>query len=66
LLVVGISPKMDSTLLRGIFLKEGRLCIPQGSIRNLLVKESHEGGLMGILELIRLLSSLRKNSFGPI
>nr|KYP49453.1 Transposon Ty3-G Gag-Pol polyprotein [Cajanus cajan] len=25
----------------------GKLCIPQGSIRKLLVKESHEGGLMG-------------------
>ena len=27
--------------------KEGKLCIPQGSIRKLLVKESHEDGLMG-------------------
>jgi len=30
----------------GYFFKEGKLCIPQGSIRKLLVKESHEGGLM--------------------
>jgi len=31
----------------GYLFKEGRLCISQGSIRKLLVKESHEGGLMG-------------------
>ena len=34
-------------IAKGYLFKEGRLCIPQGSIRKLLVKESHEGGLMG-------------------
>ncbi|XP_040870247.1 uncharacterized protein [Glycine max] len=34
-------------LAEGYLFKEGKLCIPQGSIRKLLVKESHEGGLMG-------------------
>ena len=27
--------------------KEKRLCVPKGPIRRLLVKEAHEGGLMG-------------------
>ncbi|XP_039014624.1 uncharacterized protein LOC120144671, partial [Hibiscus syriacus] len=31
----------------GYLFKEGRLCIPQGSIREVLTKEAHEGGLMG-------------------
>ncbi|XP_028246720.1 uncharacterized protein LOC114424051 [Glycine soja] len=30
-------------IAKGYLFKEGRLCIPQGSIRKLLVKESHEG-----------------------
>ncbi|XP_052882238.1 uncharacterized protein LOC128290571 [Gossypium arboreum] len=31
----------------GFLFKENRLCIPQGSIRELLVLEAHSGGLMG-------------------
>ncbi|XP_019462914.1 PREDICTED: uncharacterized protein LOC109361832 [Lupinus angustifolius] len=31
----------------GFLFKENRLCLPKVSIRDLLVKESHEGGLMG-------------------
>ena len=31
-------------LAEGYLFKEGKLCIPQGSIRKLLMKESHEGG----------------------
>jgi len=31
----------------GYLFKEGKLCIPQGTHRKFLVKESHEGGLMG-------------------
>ena len=31
-------------LAEGYLFKEGKLCVPQGSIRKLLVKESHEGG----------------------
>nr|KYP53935.1 Transposon Ty3-I Gag-Pol polyprotein [Cajanus cajan] len=34
-------------LLEGYLFKMGRLCIPQGSIRKILLKESCEGGLMG-------------------
>jgi len=32
---------------QGYLFKEGKLCIPLGSHRKLLVKESHEGALMG-------------------
>jgi len=34
-------------LSNGYLFKEGRLCIPLGSHRKLLIKEMHEGGLMG-------------------
>ena len=40
---------------KGYLFKEGKLCIPQGTHRKILVKESHKGGLMGILELTKLL-----------
>jgi len=58
MLAVGTRPKMDSRLLR-----EGRLCIPQGSIRKLLVKESHEGGLMGHFGINKTLVFFKEKFF---
>ena len=44
--------------------KEGRLCIPQGSIIKLLVKESHdEGGLMGHFGIDKTFVFLREKFF---
>jgi len=31
---------------KGYLFREGKICIPQGTYRKFLVKESHEGGLM--------------------
>ncbi|XP_040930106.1 uncharacterized protein, partial [Gossypium hirsutum] len=31
----------------GYLFREGKLCIPQGSVREVLIEESHSGGLMG-------------------
>nr|KYP50197.1 Transposon Ty3-I Gag-Pol polyprotein [Cajanus cajan] len=49
----------------GYLYKEGRICIPQGSIRKLLVKESHEGGLMGNFGVEKTISFLKDKFFWP-
>ncbi|RDX98449.1 Retrovirus-related Pol polyprotein from transposon 17.6, partial [Mucuna pruriens] len=45
--------------------KEKRLCMPKSSIRNLLVKEGHEGGLMGHFGEFMTYEILFKNFFWP-
>ena len=52
-------------IAKGYLFKEGRLCIPQGSIRKLLVKESHEGGLMGHFGIDKTLVLLKEKFFWP-
>ena len=41
------------------------LCIPKCSIRQLLVKESHSGGLMGHFEVAKTLSILQEHLYWP-
>ena len=50
----------------GYLFKEGRLCIPQGSIRKLLVKKSHEGGLIGHFGIDKTLVFLKEKFFWPL
>jgi len=52
-------------IAKGCFFKEGRLCIPQGSIRKLLAKESHEGWLMGHFGIDKTLVLLKEKFFWP-
>ena len=52
-------------LAEGYLFKEGKLCIPQGSIRKLLVKESHEGGLMGHFGIDKTLVLLKEKFYWP-
>jgi len=49
----------------GYLFKEGRLCIPLGSHRKLLVKEMHEGGLMGHFGVAKTLAMLKEIFFWP-
>jgi len=50
---------------KGYLFKEGKLCIPQGTHRKLLVKESHEGGLMGHFAVDKTLDLLKGKFFWP-
>jgi len=52
-------------IAKGYLFKEERLCIPQGFIRKLLVKESYEGGLMGNFGIDKTLVFLKEKFFWP-
>jgi len=52
-------------LFEGYLFKKGKLCILQGSIRKLLVIESHEGGLMGHHGVDKTLTILKGKLYWP-
>ena len=43
----------------GYLFREGKICIPQGTYRKLLVKETHEGDLKGHFGIDRILDLLK-------
>ncbi|XP_073024279.1 uncharacterized protein [Primulina eburnea] len=45
--------------------KEYRLCIPKSSIRELLVREAHGGGLMGHFGVAKTLNALHEHFYWP-
>jgi len=48
------------------FLFKGKiLCVPQGSLRQTLVREAHEGGLMGHFGVAKTLDTLHEHFFWP-
>jgi len=49
----------------GYLFKEKRLCVPQCSIRELLVREAHEGGLMGHFGVVKILELLEEHFYWP-
>ncbi|KAI4380918.1 hypothetical protein MLD38_007051 [Melastoma candidum] len=49
----------------GYLFRENKLCIPQGSMRELLVREAHGGGLMGHFGVTKTLDVLREHFFWP-
>ncbi|XP_052725959.1 uncharacterized protein LOC128194409, partial [Vigna angularis] len=51
--------------LLGYLFNKGKLCIPQGSIRKLLIKESHGGGLMGHHGVEKTLNILKSKFYWP-
>ncbi|KAL4376788.1 hypothetical protein GQ457_02G026920 [Hibiscus cannabinus] len=54
-------------LVQGFLFRMNRLCIPQGSIREFLVHESHLGGLMGHFGVTKTLDMVMEHfSFGHI
>nr|KYP69096.1 Transposon Ty3-G Gag-Pol polyprotein [Cajanus cajan] len=49
----------------GFLFKENKLCVPACSIRELLVSESHGGGLMGHFGIKKTLEILQEHFFWP-
>ena len=49
----------------GYLFKEKKLCVPKCSIRTLLLKEAHEGGLMGQLSFNYLHGPTNHNLYSP-
>nr|KYP60030.1 Transposon Ty3-I Gag-Pol polyprotein [Cajanus cajan] len=58
-------PYQGYYIFEGFLFKENKLCIPQGSIRKLLVKESHEVGLMGHFGIEKSLLLLKEKFIWP-
>ena len=54
----------DFYLFDGFLFKRNRLCIPKCSMRELLVKEAHGGGLMGHFGIKKTLDVLSDHFFG--
>ena len=49
----------------GFLFKGKRLCVPQGSLRQSLVREAHEGGLMGHFGVTKTLDTMHEHFFWP-
>ncbi|XP_062075289.1 uncharacterized protein LOC133779331 [Humulus lupulus] len=49
----------------GFLFKENKLCVPKSSLHDLLVKESHGGGLMGHFSVSKTLEILHEHFFWP-
>ena len=45
--------------------KEGRICIPQGSHRKLIIQETHEGGLRCYFGVEKTLDLFKEKLFWP-
>ena len=55
----------DFSLLDQYLFKGKRLCIPQGSLRASLIREAHEGGLMGPFGPNKTLEVLKEHFYWP-
>ena len=45
--LVNITQWVNSIGMRGFLFRENKLCVPNCSLSDLLLRESHSGGLMG-------------------
>lgn len=49
----------------GYLFRENKLCVPKSSVRELFVREAHEGGLMGHFGVAKTLNIVQEHFFWP-
>ncbi|XP_017644587.1 uncharacterized protein LOC108485267 [Gossypium arboreum] len=49
----------------GCLFHEGKMCIPQGSVREVLINEAHSGELMGHFGVAKTLAILHEHFYWP-
>ena len=59
------SDHSDYTLLDGYLFRENKLCIPQTSLRDFLIWETHAGGLAGHFGRTKTILALEDQFFWP-
>ena len=52
-------------IFEGYLFRENKLCVPNCSIRELLVREGHSGGLMSHFDVLKTLSLLQEHFYWP-
>jgi hypothetical protein len=55
--------RLGSPILDGYLFKESRLCVPLSSMRELLIGEAHEGGLMRHFGVVKTLDVLYEHFY---
>lgn len=50
---------------QGYVFKDKRLCVPQCSLQEFIVREAHRGGVMGHFGVVKTLAMLKKHFFWP-
>lgn len=65
LVYVSMMPKNGYFRHNDNLFKEKRLCVPKGPIRELLVSEACEGGLMGNFGVFKTLDLLQEHFYWP-
>ncbi|XP_071901053.1 uncharacterized protein [Coffea arabica] len=57
------SPHGKYFLHNGFLFYVDKLCMPNSSIRDLLIREAHNGGLMGYFEIVKTLAMLQEHFY---
>jgi hypothetical protein len=60
MLSIEFRPRIIFLGMMDFLFKENRLCVPNCSMHELLIRGAHEGGLMGHFEIVKTLEVLHE------